>query len=114
MLLDITIELWRIALVFASLPVVYFVAHRRGHTVDWFRKLLSNDMRMKARFLNVNLLHWAVRSVRRRGFIVTCKVAASVVIDMGLDVFYGTDTMRWVDVKALDFESEHKSNAVRY
>jgi SAM-dependent methyltransferase len=59
-------------------------------------------------------LNWASRSVKRRGFLETVKVAQSVLIDLFFDYRYGTDTMRWVEVKALGFESEHKTNAVRY
>jgi len=59
-------------------------------------------------------LNWASRSVKRRGLVQTLKVAVSVIIDLVFDLRYGTDTMRWVEVKALDFKSEHKENAVRY
>jgi ABC-type Fe3+-siderophore transport system permease subunit len=41
MLSDITIDLWRIALVFASLALVYFVADRRGHRHPFKFVLLS-------------------------------------------------------------------------
>jgi SAM-dependent methyltransferase len=62
----------------------------------------------------LNTLSWASRSVKRRGLLQTLKVAVSVIIDLVFDLRHGTDTMRWVEVKALGFESEHKTNAVRY
>ncbi len=62
----------------------------------------------------MNPLSWAFRSVARRGLVQTFKVACSVVVDTGFDLRYGTDTMRWVEIKALNFESEHKVNATSY
>jgi 16S rRNA G966 N2-methylase RsmD len=62
----------------------------------------------------VNPLAWALESITRRGLLRTSKVACSVVGDIGFDIRYGTDTMRWVEMKALNFESEHKVNAASY
>ena len=44
----------------------------------------------------------------------TAKVAVSVVIDLGFDLRYGTDTIRWVDRDALNSESENKAHAAPY
>jgi SAM-dependent methyltransferase len=69
---------------------------------------------MSGALLSTKPLAWVFESVKRRGPVLTFKVVLSVVIDMGFDLRYGTDTMRWVEVKTLDFESEHKGNAARY
>src|SRR6266478_3779231 len=69
---------------------------------------------MNGPFLSFKPLSWAFESVKKRGLVLTFKVAVSVVLDMGFDRRYGTDTMRWVEVKTLDFESEHKGNAAPY
>jgi SAM-dependent methyltransferase len=69
---------------------------------------------MNGAFLTAKPLTWAFKSVQSRGPVLTFKVALSVIIDLGFDLRYGTDTMGWVQVKTLDFESEHKGNAARY
>jgi SAM-dependent methyltransferase len=61
---------------------------------------------MNGALLSTKPLAWVFESVKRRGPVLTFKVVLSVVIDMGFDLRYGTDTMRWVEVKTLDFESE--------
>lgn len=57
---------------------------------------------------------WAFESVSRRGLVRTAKVAGSVVVDLGFDLLYRTDTMRWVWAEDLGANSEHDVNAVSY
>jgi SAM-dependent methyltransferase len=67
--------------------------------------------------MKINLplpLSWAIKSVSRRGLLRTGKVAASVIVDLGFDLLYGTDTMRWIRAKDLGANSEYDVNAVRY
>jgi SAM-dependent methyltransferase len=62
----------------------------------------------------MNPVSWAVESVSSRGVVQTLKVAAGVVMDLGFDLRYGTDTMRWVDLKSLDIKSANKTLGARY
>ena len=69
---------------------------------------------MNGPVLTAGSLTWAFNSVKRRGLVRTIKVALSVIIDLAFDLRYRTDTMRWVEMNTLAFESKHKGNAVRY
>src|SRR2546421_12057556 len=62
-------------------------------------------------FVRGNPLVWAVNSVRRKGVLQTFKIVRRMVIDMGFDLRYGTNTMLWVQMDRLNFESEHKKHA---
>lgn len=59
-------------------------------------------------------LSWARRSLSSRGLVRTAKVAGSVVLDFTFDIWYGTETMRWVWAEDLGAESQHDANAVGY
>jgi SAM-dependent methyltransferase len=57
-------------------------------------------------------LNWTSRSIKRRGWCQTFKVAWSVLADLFFDLRHGTDTMRWMEVRELNLaNAEH---AVRY
>jgi hypothetical protein len=66
---------------------------------------------MNVEFLGAKPLSWAFESVKRRGLAATCKVAMSAAMDMGFDLVYGTDTIRWVHLKTLNIESAQQGNA---
>src|ERR1700749_719972 len=59
-------------------------------------------------------LTWARRSLASRGLVRTSKVAGSALLDLSFDLWYGTDTLRWVWVEDLGANSEHDANAVGY
>jgi SAM-dependent methyltransferase len=61
--------------------------------------------------VNVNLaLKWALQSISSRGLVRTAKVASSVLVDLGFDLQYGTETMRWVWREDLGINSEHAAH----
>lgn len=62
----------------------------------------------------MNPFYWARRSIQRRGFVQTSKVAESVIRDFLFDLIYGTDTRRLVQIEELDTTSENKNHAVPY
>jgi SAM-dependent methyltransferase len=62
----------------------------------------------------IPFLTWARRSLSRRGLVQTSKVAGSTILDLSFDIWYGTDTMRWVWLEDLGANSEHDANAVSY
>lgn len=57
---------------------------------------------------------WAHKSVAKRGLVRTGKIAGSAALDLAFDVWYGTETTRWVWVEDLEANSEHDANAVGY
>src|SRR5712671_2464922 len=59
-------------------------------------------------------LAWAHTSLKQKGLVRTSKIAGSVAQDLLFDLKYGTDTMRWVGVEALDTDSKNRSHAVQY
>lgn len=62
----------------------------------------------------MNPISWARDSIRRRGLVLTSKVAGSVARDFLFDLRHGTDTGGLVQVSALDIDSENKFHAVHY
>lgn len=64
--------------------------------------------------LTFSPLKWAAQSIASRGFLITAKVAASMVLDFGFDRWYGTETIQWVDTKSLDISSEAKEHIAPY
>jgi SAM-dependent methyltransferase len=62
----------------------------------------------------MNALHWAVRSTKEKGIVQTIKITCNVVMDLGFDWKYGTDTMRWVDRNALETESDNRTHSAPY
>jgi SAM-dependent methyltransferase len=62
----------------------------------------------------MNVVRWAGRSVKERGVVQTAKVTWSVICDLGFDLQYGTDTMRWIGMNSLAFEAANKRHSSRY
>jgi predicted RNA methylase len=80
-----------------------------------FRDLLQRGAARGAKAIGVNPvmnpLNWALESVARRGLVETFKAALSVVVDIGFDLRYGTDTMRWVEIHRQHAESYRATKA---
>ena len=64
--------------------------------------------------LTFSPLKWAAQSIASRGLYTTAKVAVSMVLDFGFDRWHGTETIQWVDTKALDISSEAKEHIAPY
>jgi SAM-dependent methyltransferase len=62
----------------------------------------------------MNALRWAVQSTKEKGIVQTIKITCNVVMDLGFDWKYGTDTMRWVDRNALETQSDNRSHSAPY
>ena len=62
----------------------------------------------------MNALHWALQSAKDKGIVQTIKIGCNVVMDLGFDWKYGTDTMRWVDRNALETQSDNRSHSAPY
>src|SRR6516162_1729715 len=80
-----------------------------------FRDLLQRSAARGAKAVGVNPimnpLNWVLESVARRGLIETFKAVLSVVADIGFDLRYGTDTMRWVEIHRQHAESYRATKA---
>ena len=59
-------------------------------------------------------LKWASQSVSKRGLIRTGKIAGNAVLDLSFDIYWGTETTKWVWTEDLGANSEHDGNAVGY
>ena len=59
-------------------------------------------------------INWARKSIRQRGLLKTFEIAVSAFVDIEFDLYYRTDTTRWVDMDSLEFVSENKAHAVLY
>ena len=64
--------------------------------------------------LTFSPLKWAAQSITTRGLLTTAKVAVSMVLDFGFDRWHGTETIQWVDTKALDISAEAKEHIAPY
>jgi len=62
--------------------------------------------------LQLGLFRWAAKSVSQRGFIKSVKVAVSMVIDVGFDLRYRTETIKWVDLASLNISPEVKATGI--
>jgi SAM-dependent methyltransferase len=57
---------------------------------------------------------WAFNSLKTRGLRETFGSVVRVVADLCFDLRFGTDTVRWVEINSLHFESEHKKDGFSY
>jgi SAM-dependent methyltransferase len=64
--------------------------------------------------LSANPLTAALKCVAREGLFRAIKVVVSTAVDTSFDLRYGTDTLRRVEMNALNFESQHKEHATFY
>lgn len=64
--------------------------------------------------LQLGLFRWAAKSISQRGFIRSVKVAVSILIDVGFDLRYGTETIKWVDLASLNISPEGKNHGNPY
>jgi SAM-dependent methyltransferase len=62
----------------------------------------------------MNVLRWAITRAKEKGVVQTAKIAGSVLRDLSFDWNYGTDTMRWVERRALNAPSANKSHSTPY
>lgn len=67
-----------------------------------------------AKTLTFSPVNWAAQSISSRGFVITAKVAISMVLDFGFDWWHGTETIQWVDTKSLDISAEAKEHIAPY
>ncbi len=61
-----------------------------------------------------NPLAWTLDSLKTRGVGETFGSIVRVGVDLSFDLRFGTDTVRWVDINHLRFESEHKKDGSAY
>lgn len=64
--------------------------------------------------LGQNPFSSAFKCLARHGLVHTARAVVSTIVDVGFDLRYGTDTLRRVDMDALNVESEHKAHATFY
>ena len=62
----------------------------------------------------MNPLRWAMQSARHRGILRTTKIAGNVALDCLFDWKYGTDTLRWVEISALETVRDSHSHVVHH
>jgi SAM-dependent methyltransferase len=76
--------------------------------------LLAKAQHRAGLYSRQNPLTWVFDSMKNRGLRETFGSVVRVVVDVGFDMRYGTDTVRWVEINALGFESEHKKDGFTY
>jgi SAM-dependent methyltransferase len=57
---------------------------------------------------------WAFNNLKTRGLRETFGSVVRVAVDLCFDLRFGTDTVRWVEINSLHFESEHKKDGFSY
>lgn len=55
-----------------------------------------------------------IHSLKRRGIVETARSALAFLWDMSFDLYYGTETMRWVSTENVQTDSNNKVHGVRY